>query len=84
MCVRVCASYAVLTQELIRFNKLNQRMSSSLASVQKALKGLVIMSADLEDMGTAMVNGQLPAMWGAVAYPSLKPLGAWVSDFLAR
>jgi len=74
----------VLTQELMRFNTLNNRMTSTLASVQKALKGLVIMSAELEEMGTSMVNGQVPSLWAAAAYPSLKPLGAWVSDFLGR
>ena len=27
---------------------------------------------------------QIPEKWSAVAYPSLKPLGAWVTDLLAR
>ena len=40
--------------------------------MQKALKGLVVMSADLEKMGNSMVNGQVPAIWAAVSYPSRK------------
>ena len=74
----------VLTQELIRFNRLIEIISTSLIEVQRALKGLVVMSGELEAMGDSMVNGQVPEMWSNVAYPSLKPLGSWVSDFLAR
>jgi dynein heavy chain len=74
----------VLTQECIRFNKLIARVKSSLKEVQRAIKGLVVMSAELEAMGNSMVVGKVPTMWSAVAYPSLKPLGSWVSDLLQR
>ncbi|CAM9233557.1 unnamed protein product, partial [Phaeothamnion confervicola] len=74
----------VLTQELIRFNRLTATVSRSLAEVTKAIKGLVVMSAELEAMGNSMVLGRVPAMWAAVAYPSLKPLASWTSDLLAR
>ena len=74
----------VIIQELIRFNRLINKISSSLRDVRKAIKGLVVMSAELEAMGNSMVIGKVPAMWAAVAYPSLKPLGSWVTDFLER
>jgi dynein heavy chain len=74
----------VLTQELIRFNRLLNEMSSSLKDIQKALKGLVLLSSELERMGNSMVIGKVPANWAVVAYPSLKPLGSWVSDLLER
>uniref|UniRef100_K3WFJ4 Uncharacterized protein n=1 Tax=Globisporangium ultimum (strain ATCC 200006 / CBS 805.95 / DAOM BR144) TaxID=431595 RepID=K3WFJ4_GLOUD len=74
----------VLTQELIRFNRLTSIISKSLTEIQRALKGLVVLSAELEAMGNSMVNGQVPVMWSSAAYPSLKPLGSWVTDFLAR
>lgn len=32
----------------------------------------------------SMFNGLVPASWAARAYPSLKPLGSWVSDFMLR
>jgi len=31
-----------------------------------------------------MVKGWVPDMWQAVSYPSLKPLGSWVNDLVAR
>ena len=59
-------------------------VAASLKEVQRAVKGLVVMSGELEAMGNSMVIGKVPAMWGAVSYPSLKLLGGWVKDFLDR
>jgi len=74
----------VLTQELIRFNRLTDEVSATLKELQKAIKGLVVLSAELEQMGHSMVLGRVPSLWARVAYPSLKPLGAWVFDLLDR
>ena len=74
----------VLTQELMRFNRLIEMVESTLKDVQKAIKGLVVMSAELEQMGNSMVIGKVPFLWSSVAYPSLKPLGSWVNDLLDR
>ncbi len=74
----------VLTQEMIRFNTLISTLQVTLVDVQKAIKGLVVMSAELEAMGNSMVIGRVPQLWARVAYPSLKPLGSWVTDLLAR
>nr|WAW84833.1 axonemal dynein heavy chain reconstructed 1 [Halisarca dujardinii] len=74
----------VLRQELIRFNRLTTVVRSTLRSIQKALKGLVVMSADLEDVYNSMIVGKVPAVWAAKSYPSLKPLGSYITDLLAR
>lgn len=74
----------VLIQEVIRFNQLLEVMHASLADVLKALKGLVVMSEDLEKLANSLFNNQVPDMWTAKAYPSLKPLAAWTLDLLAR
>ena len=57
---------------------------SSLASLQKALKGLLVMSADLEAMCNSLLIGKLPEMWSKWSYPSLKPLGNYINDLVER
>jgi len=74
----------VLVQELEKFNRLLKVVHSSTKDVQLALKGLVVMSADLDAMGTAVFNQFVPGMWEEKAYPSLKPLAAWVQDLVDR
>jgi dynein heavy chain len=74
----------VLVQELQKFNRLLRIVQKTLKDIQLALKGLVVMSGELEQMGTEMFNQLVPSMWMAVSYPSLKPLSAYVIDMLKR
>ncbi|CCI46649.1 unnamed protein product [Albugo candida] len=74
----------VLLQELSRYNQLLNVISTSLDELERALKGFVVLSSELEAMGNSMINGQVPERWDAMSYPSLKPLGSWVHDFLQR
>jgi len=74
----------VLLQEIARFNRLLGVMRASLEELQKAIKGLVVMSSELDSMYLSMLNSQVPGNWERVAYPSLKPLMSWFRDLLER
>uniref|UniRef100_A0A6I8PQA7 Dynein axonemal heavy chain 1 n=1 Tax=Ornithorhynchus anatinus TaxID=9258 RepID=A0A6I8PQA7_ORNAN len=74
----------VLVQEVIRFNRLLEVMMQTLKDLLKALKGLVVMSLQLELMATSLYNNTVPELWNSKAYPSLKPLSSWVIDLLQR
>ncbi|KAK7127569.1 hypothetical protein R3I93_020220 [Phoxinus phoxinus] len=74
----------VLVQEVIRYNKLLSVISQSLGDQVKALKGLVVMSSELELMSNSLFINAVPEIWKAKAYPSLKPLASWVSDLVRR
>merc|ERR1719399_2046640 len=43
----------VVKQECLRYNKLMWKMASSLKDFRTAIKGLIVMTADLEDAGKA-------------------------------
>ena len=49
----------VLVQELIRFNRLISVVRQSLQDIRKAIKGLVVMSAELEDVFDSMMVGKV-------------------------
>jgi dynein heavy chain len=74
----------VLVQEAQRYNRLLGVMHFSLKELQRALKGLVVLSAELEAMGNACFDQRVPASWTASAYPSLKPLSPWFKDLILR
>ena len=73
-----------LTQEMIKFNRLLEVMKSSLADVKRAIRGMIVMSSDLDSMYSSFLNNQLPAIWERVSFASLKTLGSWVADLVDR
>lgn len=74
----------VLRQELIRFNRLLAFIKLSLNDMRRAILGQIAMIPELETIHKAMTIGKLPAAWAKKSYPSLKPMGSYIGDFLAR
>jgi len=71
-------------QEYARLEKMVKVIKSSLGMLQKAIKGIVLMSADMEGMYNSFLVQKVPGNWLKVAYPCLKPLNSWVTDFIER
>jgi dynein heavy chain len=53
-------------------------------NLSKAIKGENVMSLELDKMFTSMLNNQVPANWTKVGFLSLKPLSAWMEEFIKR
>jgi dynein heavy chain len=75
---------SVLLQELFKYNKLIEKVTTSLRQLQKAIEGLVMMSEELDEVYGKMINNKVPDAWHAQAYPSVKPLMSWVHNFVDR
>ena len=69
----------VVAQELTRYNRLLSTIHSSLSDIKKAIKGLLLMSPDLEAAFFSIFDGKVPEIWKAKSYNTLKPLGSYVT-----
>jgi dynein heavy chain len=74
----------VVKQECLRYNQLLWEMIANLKEFRKALKGLVVMSSELEAMGNSLFVNEQPELWVKKGPLSLKPLSSWYLDILAR
>ena len=62
---KICQSalFTVLRQELDRFSSLLSVIHNSLASLQLAVNGEVVMSQPLEEAYSALLSQRVPAQW---------------------
>jgi len=52
--------------------------------LKKAIKGEVLLSAELEAALNSLKDGTVPEMWIGKSYPSLKKLGGYIADLQER
>ncbi|KAH7827202.1 dynein haevy chain 9, inner dynein arm 5 [Monocercomonoides exilis] len=74
----------ILSQEMDRFNSLLSLIKSTLTELQRAIGGFVVMSKQLDEIYSAIRLSEVPALWSASAYPSLRLLSQWIDDLIAR
>ncbi|XP_076377925.1 dynein heavy chain at 16F [Megalopta genalis] len=82
---RLPSMTTVLVHEVDRYNTLLKKIRVSIENLQRAIKGFVVMSEELENVFIALINNQVPQMWHNMnVYPSLKSLGSWIRNLELR
>jgi dynein heavy chain len=74
----------VLIQELARYNRLLVIIRSTMQNVQKAMKGLVVLSASLEGAANDLFLGRVPEVWKGRSFASRKSLASYFQELLDR
>jgi len=74
----------VLMQEMERYESLANKMVGNLKDLRRAIKGEIGMSQPLDELGTSLFNGQVPAAWAKIAPQTQKPLGSWMLHLVRR
>lgn len=74
----------VLQQEMIKFNNCLSTMNRCLVDLKLAIKGMIVMSGELDDMVTGFLSNKVPPNFIKVSFATLKSLGSWVKDLILR
>lgn len=74
----------VLQQEVVRFNRLLERIHTTLSQLIDALRGDIVMSSELEQMMDSITQKRVPKLWLEVSYPSIKPIASYIDDLASR
>lgn len=63
---------------------MHKTIIQSLKDIELALKGLVVLSEQLETQCRSLLLGLVPDVWKKNSYPSLKPLASYINDLTKR
>lgn len=74
----------VLVQEIERFQKLLNEIRNTCVELKNAVKGIIVMTPELENIINAINFKKVPERWMNKSYPSLKSLGSYITDFQKR
>eukprot|EP00304_Pavlova_gyrans_P007309 CAMPEP_0206033414 /NCGR_PEP_ID=MMETSP1466-20131121/638_1 /ASSEMBLY_ACC=CAM_ASM_001126 /TAXON_ID=44452 /ORGANISM="Pavlova gyrans, Strain CCMP608" /LENGTH=2403 /DNA_ID=CAMNT_0053407607 /DNA_START=23 /DNA_END=7231 /DNA_ORIENTATION=+ len=75
---------SVFLQEVDRMSQLIYEMRRSLVELDKGLKGDLSMTEAMEGLMDSIYDDKVPERWDVLAWPSMRPLGSWLADFLMR
>jgi len=67
-----------------KFTKLINKMRETMSNLKDAIKGIALMSSELDSMYNCFLFNQVPPYWKKISFLSLKPLGAWFEDLQKR
>lgn len=73
-----------LRQEVSRYDRLLGAIRTSLSELVRAIKGLAVMSRELEETYYSLLSHTVPKSWMRISYPSDKPLLSYMRDLHAR
>jgi len=59
-------------------------MSETLLNLQDAIKGIALMSSELDKMFNLFLVNTVPPNWKKLSFLSLKPMGSWYDDLIKR
>ena len=74
----------ILKQESNLYNSLITTITTSLLKLESALEGKVLMSEELESMCNEIAIKNVPKIWQAASYPTVKSLFDYVDDLCER
>jgi len=73
----------VLLQEIDRYNVILARVDKSLRDLQDGIRGLIVISSELEVVFDCLLQNKVPPTWKS-GYYTLKPLSSWMTDLNER
>eukprot|EP00918_Siedleckia_nematoides_P022348 GHVU01048072.1.p1 GENE.GHVU01048072.1~~GHVU01048072.1.p1 ORF type:complete len:830 (+),score=159.71 GHVU01048072.1:655-3144(+) len=74
----------VFLQECSYMNTLLEEMTRSLQELEAGFKGELTMSEAMENLVECLYLDQVPPTWRKLAFPSTRPLGAWLVNLRDR
>ncbi|RYG70338.1 hypothetical protein EON64_00425, partial [archaeon] len=74
----------VFMQEMDVMNNLLAEMMRSLKELQLGFAGELTMSDQMDALKNSLYLDRIPANWQKRAWPSMRPLGSWLNDFMMR
>eukprot|EP00929_Paragymnodinium_shiwhaense_P084438 TRINITY_DN45140_c0_g3_i1.p1 TRINITY_DN45140_c0_g3~~TRINITY_DN45140_c0_g3_i1.p1 ORF type:complete len:3041 (-),score=707.73 TRINITY_DN45140_c0_g3_i1:180-8204(-) len=79
-----CPLRCFLMREWAHMERLQSAVQASLIAAEAVLGGSEQPSPELDALLLALAEGRVPRQWSGLAYPSCRPLMAWIRDLAER